>query len=248
LEHSARLEAIGRLASGVAHDFNNLLTCILGYAEAIEEEIPDGTSVRDDLNEIIIAAQGAANLTADLLSFGRKRAGSSEVFVAKNLLKKNAKMIRRIIGEDIHCTLDCENSSGKIEADPRQVEQIIINLVANSRDAMPSGGDLTVSLWEKRMDSKSALEVELPVGDYICMRVQDSGEGIPEEIIEKIFEPFFTTKDIGKGSGLGLATVYGIVKQIGGNICVNSSNNGTAFTVYFPQIEESHCTNCSALE
>jgi PAS domain S-box-containing protein len=230
LRQSQKLEAIGRLAGGVAHDFNNMLTAIGGYTALALEHAPAGSTLHGDLEEIRKAADRAALLTRQLLAFSRKQVLLPELLNLNGVVLELESMLRPLIGEDVELTTRLDPALGPIEADPGQLHQVVMNLVVNARDAMPGGGTISIETANADVaDNDDAIEP----GRYITLTVRDSGEGIDEETLGQIFEPFFTTKESGKGTGLGLATVYGIVKQSGGYVAVESEvGTGSAFTIY----------------
>jgi two-component system, cell cycle sensor histidine kinase and response regulator CckA len=237
---SQKMEAVGQLAAGVAHDFNNLLSIILGYSELLLTRLPTGDPGREPMMQIRNAANRSAGLTRQLLAFGRKQILAPVVLDLNSLMTETEKMLRRLIGEDIELTTILQNGLGRVKADPGQVEQIIMNLVVNARDAMPTGGRLTIETDNTVLSKLQAREhAELPPGPYTRLTVTDTGSGMAEATKARIFEPFFTTKEAGKGTGLGLATVFGIAKQSGGFIEVDSTlGSGSSFRTYFPQIRE----------
>jgi signal transduction histidine kinase/DNA-binding response OmpR family regulator len=245
LLQSQKLESIGQLAGGVAHDFNNILTVIQGYSEAILNSLPATSVLRSDVDEILKASQRAANLTRQLLIFSRKHVVQPQVMDINQIVKELKRMLGRLIGEHITFIIEPSNNLGCIKADPGQIEQVIMNLVINARDAMPEGGRLTVSTSNEFIDSESsALRPNLAPGMYVVLTVSDTGCGMSKEIQERIFEPFFTTKEKGRGTGLGLSTVYGIVIESGGIIEVESAlGHGTVFRVYFPFTAEMASSN-----
>jgi len=238
-EQTTRLETIGRLAGGVAHDFNNLLTGIKGYARFLTEDLPPGP-LRDDAAEVGRLADRAAHLTGQLLAFGRRQALEPRAVDLNHLIADLMKMFRRLIGEDINVVFEPASDLGAVRADPGQIEQVLMNLVVNARDAMPSGGTLTLETANVVLDEDYAKEhVGVRPGPYVMLAVTDTGQGMDKETQQHIFDPFFTTKAPGTGAGMGLATVYGIVKQHGGNIWVYSEpGQGTTFKVYLPRIED----------
>jgi two-component system cell cycle sensor histidine kinase/response regulator CckA len=239
LVQSQKMETVGRLAGGVAHDFNNLLTAISGYANFALEALPVGDPVRDDVVQIIKAGDRAAGLTRQLLAFSRRQIIEMRTINLNDLILDLDKMLRRLIGEDIELVTLPTSGLGKVKADPGQIEQVLVNLVVNARDAMPGGGTLTLETANVTMDEEYALRYPgARPGEYVMLTVSDTGTGMSEEVKSHLFEPFFTTKDPGKGTGLGLATVYGIVKQHNGNIYVDSEpGGGSSFRVYLPLVE-----------
>lgn len=241
LQQAQRLEAVGRLAGGVAHDFNNMLTIISGNAGLALADVPDETPVAMSLKEISEAAKRAAGLTRQLLAFSRKQVLKPKVIDLNALVRSTEKMLRRLIGEDIELRSRLDPTLGAIEADPGQLEQILMNLAVNARDAMPRGGELTFETENAEIHQTYAGIGGVPVhsGTYVKLTVTDTGEGMDEDTQARIFEPFFTTKEKGKGTGLGLSTVYGIVKQSGGFIWLRSElGKGTSFEVFLPQTDK----------
>ncbi|HPQ68605.1 MAG TPA: PAS domain S-box protein [bacterium] len=237
LAQSQKMEAIGRLAGGVAHDFNNILTGILGYTELAMDRITEDDPLHTDIQEIKSAADRAAMLTQQLLAFSRKQMISPRVININRIIEQSRKMLTRIIGEDIQCSFQLSPNVGRIKIDPGQFNQVLINLVVNARDAMPDGGRLIISTEETPVSVQElASNPEVSAGNFIVLSVLDNGKGIDPEHLKLIFEPFFTTKSKDKGSGLGLATIYGIVKQNGGFIKVDSEmNRGSMFSIFFPE-------------
>jgi PAS domain S-box-containing protein len=240
LRQAQKMEAMGRLAGGVAHDFNNLLTVIKGYSQMSLSQIRKDDPLKENLEEIQKASERAAGLTRQLLAFSRHQVMEMKVLDLNTLLRDLGKMLRRIIGEDIELVTLLAEDLGKIKADPGQIEQVIINLAINARDAMPSVGKLIIETANAELDEGDARShIGMTPGSYVKLAVSDTGCGIPPEIKERIFEPFFTTKEIGKGTGLGLSTVYGIVKQSGANILIYSEpGQGTTFKIFLPRIQE----------
>lgn len=234
LRNAQQLEAIGRLAGGVAHDFNNILSVIMGHGELLLASSGDERA-RSGLQQIRRAADRAASLTQQLLAFGRKQVLQPRVLDLNDAVADVQKMLSRVIGEDIELVASLHPSLQAVKADPGQVEQVLMNLAINARDAMPQGGKLRMETSNIEVNADQARELELAAGRYVMLRVTDSGLGMDAETQAHIFEPFFTTKPMGKGTGLGLATVYGIVKQSGGSIHVKSAvGEGTVFCIYFP--------------
>ncbi len=241
LFQAQKMDAIGLLAGGVAHDFNNLLMVISSYAELMQDAIGPGHRLHRNVLEILSAARRATDLTRQLLAFGRKQAQKLQVLDLNNVLREVSKMLARVVGEDVELAIQMDPDLGKVKLDPVQVEQLVMNLAANARDAMPKGGKLTIATRNVELDEDYVhVRTIVPAGRYVMLEVSDSGDGIEPEHLPHIFEPFYTTKEQGKGTGLGLATVYGIVKQSGGFIWVYSEPGmGTTFKVYFPRVEES---------
>jgi len=240
LRQAQKLEAIGSLASGVAHDFNNLLTTIIGYSELCMLKLAKDDPLRERVEAIYEAGMKASTLTRQLLAFSRKQVLEMQVLNLDDLLENLTKMLKRMIGEKIEIRMNLDPSSGNIKADPGQIEQVIMNLAINARDAMPDGGAITIETQMVVLDDEYCkTHAAVEPGTYVALYVTDEGIGIPTEVMEKIFDPFFTTKDKGAGTGLGLSTVYGIVKQHNGHIYVYSEmGNGTTFKIYFPTIEK----------
>jgi PAS domain S-box-containing protein len=236
LQQAQKMDAIGKLAGGVAHDFNNLLMVISAYAELALDALKAEHPLRNNVQEILAASRRAADLTRQLLAFGRKQMQALQLLDLNWVIEDISKMLPRLIGEDIQLVVAPGRNLGKVKADPVQIEQIIMNLAANARDAMPGGGKLTIETAGVVLDDDYLQRHSIvPPGDYVLMAVTDSGQGIPPEHINHIFEPFYTTKEEGKGTGLGLATVYGIVKQNSGFIWVYSEPGlGTTFKIYLP--------------
>ena len=232
LQQARRMEAVGRLAGGVAHDFNNLLTIIKGYVELALTRVAAHPELRGNIQQIADAAERAVTLVRQLLAFSRKQVRNPRLLDLNVVLTSTDGMLRRIIGEDIEMRVIADPQLGQVKADPGQVEQVIMNLVINARDAMPRGGKLTVETSRVALDGEYA---NVATGLYARLAITDTGVGMTEQVQAHLFEPFFTTKGLGKGTGLGLATCYGIIKQSGGHIHVYSEpGQGTTFKVYLP--------------
>ena len=240
LLQSQKMEAVGRLAGGVAHDFNNLLTVISGYNDMVLAGTVERPDVQAEAREVQGAAARAAILVRQLLAFGRREVIQPRVIDLNGVVQRMEQLLHRVIGEDVHLSTDLEPALVSVEADPTQIDQIIMNLVVNARDAMPHGGNLKIATANTFIDAEYVQTHEgISPGQYATVSIADDGHGIKEDIRERIFEPFFTTKDVGKGSGLGLSIVYGIVKQNGGDVRVDSAEgSGTTFTIYLPAAGE----------
>ncbi len=240
LRQSQKIEAIGRLSGGIAHDFNNLLTTISGNAQLSLLDLKQGDPLRGNIEEIRKASERAADLTRQLLAFSRKQVMEMQVLDLNFIVQGLDKMLHRLLGEDIDLVTVLPEGIGNVKADPGQIEQVIVNLAVNARDAMIEGGKLTIETSDVELDEEYAHKhIAVQPGRYVMFSVSDTGEGMTPEVKERIFEPFFTTKEQGKGTGLGLSTVYGIVKQSGGNIWVYSEpGKGTTFKIYLPEVDE----------
>jgi two-component system, cell cycle sensor histidine kinase and response regulator CckA len=240
LRQSQKMEAVGRLAGGVAHDFNNLLTVILGYSQILAEGVPKGSRLADSTAQIKSAADKASGITRQLLAFSRKQVLSPRVINLNDIMLNLDSLLRRLIGEDIEVLTVPDNDLGSVKAHPGQIEQVIMNLALNARDAMPRGGKLTLETANTLLDeSYTRRHQPAEPGRYIMLAVSDTGHGMSAETQARIFEPFYTTKEVGKGTGLGLSMVYGIVKQSGGYIWVYSEpDRGTTFKIYLPRVDQ----------
>jgi PAS domain S-box-containing protein len=238
LRQAQKMEAVGRLSGGIAHDFNNLLSVIIGYADEMEEVRGDDEKLRRNAEQIKKAGVRAAALTRQLLAFSRQQVLQPRILELNGVVSDLAKMLRRLIGEDIELELSLDPAAGLVKADPSQIDQVIVNLVVNARDAMPQGGKLTIETARTELSERQAARMPyVRPGAYVQLTVTDTGIGMNTETLARIFEPFFTTKEKGKGTGLGLSTVYGIVKQSGGYIWVVSEvGKGTSFKIFLPLV------------
>jgi hypothetical protein len=246
LHQSQRLESLGQLAGGVAHDFNNLLAVILNYASFVDEELTQAASTTSpgqwdgalsDVHQIQVAAERASELTHQLLSFARREVVQARELNLNDAIIRMEQILRRTIGEQIELVIDLSDDDACVVADPGQIEQVVLNLAINARDAMPLGGSLSISTAIRGIASDNNTSVDLPVGPYVCMRVSDSGAGMSTEVRDRAFEPFFTTKVRGEGSGLGLATVYGIIMQSGGHTEIYTDEGiGTTISILLPVV------------
>lgn len=240
LRQAQKVESIGRLAGGVAHDFNNLLTSVLGFATLAKNKLPMASPAVRDLERVIESAERGAGLTQQLLAFARRKVVRPEVIDLGSVLMRLAPMIRRLLGEHIELVVDTRTEIGPVNIDVGSVEQLIVNLALNARDAMPSGGSLTIRVSPVTIGGEpETAGLELTPGPHVLMVVSDTGLGMPAEVRTRVFEPFFTTKPTGQGTGLGLAVCHGIVRQAGGDILVRSEpNHGSSFDVFLPQVDQ----------
>jgi len=237
LQQAQKMEALGRLAGGLAHDFNNILSLISGHAEFLLNSMPEGAPAREDLSEILLESGKGAALTRQLLAVSRKQPIRPKVLDLNAVVAETGKMLARVLGKNIRLETVLAPDIARITADPGQIQQVIMNLVINARDAMPEGGRITISTRNVRIDGKSpAMRLSPKPGDCVMLSVRDTGAGMDAYTMNRIFEPFYTTKAPGKGTGLGLPTVYGIVSQASGGISVQSEpGKGADFKIYFPQ-------------
>jgi hypothetical protein len=240
LRQAQKLEAIGRLAGGVAHDFNNILTSIIGYSDISLKQLGPGAPIRRNLEEVRRAADRAAALTHQLLAYSRKQILQPTILDLNEIVLDLDRMLRRLIGEDITLETHLARNLGRIKADKGQLQQVLMNLAVNARDAMPKGGRLIIKTFNVELCEGNLMAASgLTPGKYVILTVRDTGQGMTDEVKEKIFEPFFTTKEVGKGTGLGLATVYGIIKQSDGHIVVSSEREkGAIFLIYLPCVKK----------
>lgn len=242
LRQSQKMEAVGRLAGGLAHDFNNLLTAIIGYADLVLSDNTASEKIHSNVEQIATAGKRAADLTRQLLAFSRRQVLRPKVLDLTELLRNELVLLKRVVGSDVELVTNIPSTPLLIKADPSQIEQVMMNLIINGSDSMPEGGTLTLESFLISFDELAVQRaiVDLPPGAYACVMVHDNGGGMDEETISQIFEPFFTAKNHGCAAGMGLSTVYGIVKQSGGDITVNSiDGKGSVFSVYLPIVEES---------
>jgi PAS domain S-box-containing protein len=241
LLQAQKMEAVGRLSGGVAHDFNNLLGVIIGYAEVLEEETGTSEEHRESVDQILKAGRQAASLIRQLLAFSRQQVLEPKIVDVNAIVRDTEKMLHRLIGEDIELVTRLDNALSKIKVDQAQLEQALINMAVNARDAMPNGGQLRIETENFEMDELAARQYQYPVlvGSYVRLTISDHGVGMNSETLARAFEPFFTTKEKGKGTGLGLAMVYGFVKQSGGYIDLTSELGiGTSIRIYLPQVDQ----------
>src|SRR5205807_1997412 len=236
---SQKMEAVGQLAGGIAHDFNNLLTAILGNTQLLLRDLPPSDAKRSDVEEIRRASERAASLTRQLLAYSRRQMLQPEVLDLNGVVAEMDRMLRRLIGEHITLVTVLAPELGRVRADPNQLEQVLVNLAVNARDAMPDGGKLTIETSNVELDASFAqAHLGSVPGSYAMVAVTDTGAGMDATVRAHLFEPFFTTKEVGKGTGLGLATVYGIVKQSDGYIEISSElGQGSTFKIYLPRLE-----------
>ena len=249
LSQQQRLETVGQLAAGIAHDFNNLLTGISGFTLLVHDAAPEGSSTRDDLAEVLKLCKRAADLIHQLLAFSRRQPLHPVMLNINETITELSKMLQRLLDAHLAVTYDLSTPLHMVQVDPGQFEQVLVNLAINARDAMPDGGQLTIATGNVVLDETyAASHVGVTPGVYVLLAVTDTGSGMGASVMEHIFEPFFTTKGIGKGTGLGLATVYGIIKQHGGHIRVESTpGHGTTFNVYWPASPEDADTPACAV-
>ena len=237
LRHAQKMEAVGKLAGGIAHDFNNILVAIMGYADLIKDGVADQPELLEDAREIVRASEKAATLTAQLLAFSRKQDLKPEIVDLELVVGRLTGMIRRLIGEDIEMVMDTAGVPLPVKVDPGQLEQVILNIVSNARDAMIDGGTLTIKTTRGIKPASNG--VELPTGRYVSLKFTDTGSGMDSDVIARAFEPFFTTKERGRGTGLGLSSVYGIIKQSGGDVrIVSHEGHGTTLEILLPESTE----------
>lgn len=240
LRHAVKMEALGRFAGGIAHDFNNLLVALLGYSSRLEDKLKQDEPLSRMAHQITDVAMRSRDLTAQLLSFSRRQVLPAEMLDLNDVVTRAKGLLERIIGEDIKLICELNPAIGPVRANPGQIEQVILNLAANARDAMPGGGIFEIKTAPVRVDYALASRIsDLVQGNYVLLSVRDTGCGMDSITLAHIFEPFYTTKDAGVGTGLGLSTVYGIIKQAGGYITVESQpGKGATFDLYLPQVEE----------
>ena len=240
LLQTQKMESVGRLAGGIAHDFNNMLTAISGFAQLLLMDLPAGSRESENAEAIIHAARQASALTQQLLAFSRRQVLEPRILDPDLAIEAMEPMLRRLIGENVELRVNLRADAGHVKADPAQLEQVVLNLAVNARDAMPDGGRLTIETGRVAFDAAYSSEhFAVAPGDYVMVAVSDSGVGMDKATRAHIFEPFFTTKEFGKGTGLGLATVYGVVRQSGGHIWLYSEpGEGTTFKVYLPLVDE----------
>jgi nitrogen-specific signal transduction histidine kinase/ActR/RegA family two-component response regulator len=247
LRHSQKMESVGRLAGGVAHDFNNLLTVINGYSQLLLDLEVDQGALRDGLEEIRAAGDRAASLTQQLLVFSRKQIVEFKPLNVNDVVRQEEKMLRRLIGENIEIVTSLDPSLGLVMADAGHVHQVLMNLTVNARDAMPEGGRIAIATWNQHVNGPVDVDPDALPGPYAVLSVSDSGTGMTPDVMQRIFEPFFTTKPSGSGTGLGLSTVYGIVRQSKGFVSVSSKvGQGSVFRIFLPWTD--HPVQCRETE
>jgi nitrogen-specific signal transduction histidine kinase/CheY-like chemotaxis protein len=236
LMHAQKMESVGTLAGGIAHDFNNILTAIIGYGSILNRKISENDPIRVYVDQILNAANSASNVTRSLLTFSRKQVINPRRVNVREVIERVEKFLIRIIGEDIEFKTTFTDESPEVNADPSQLEQVLMNLAVNSRDSMPNGGTLTIKTEAVMFDEETVRKhADAKKGMHICISVIDTGSGIDEETRDRVFEPFFTTKDVDRGTGLGLSIAYGIIKQHNGHIEVDTKpGEGTTFKIYLP--------------
>jgi two-component system cell cycle sensor histidine kinase/response regulator CckA len=241
LRQAQKMEAVGRLSGGIAHDFNNLLSVIIGYADELDPSLAEPEKLRKNAEQIKKAGLRAASLTRQLLAFSRQQVLQPKILELNAAVTELAKMLKRLIGADIELTLQLDPGAGSVKADQSQLDQVIVNLVVNARDAMPDGGKLILQTSHTELSEQQAARMHfVQPGSYVQLTVTDTGTGMDAETVAHIFEPFFTTKEKGRGTGLGLSTVYGIIKQSDGYILVDSElGKGTSFRIFLPHVTES---------
>jgi PAS domain S-box-containing protein len=238
LRKKQRMESVGTLAGGIAHDFNNLLTVIIGYAQTLLAKVENDPALRSNVEHIVQSASRAASLTRQLLAFSRKQVLQPRVLDLNLVVRDLERMLRPLVGDDITMIAQCAPNLGSVKADLSQLEQVIVNLVVNARDAMPRGGRLILSTTNQDLVHENGGDRDVPPGRYVVLSVSDNGIGMDPEVLSRIFEPFYTTKDVGKGTGLGLSTVYGTVEQSGGYVAVDSKpGKGTEFKIFLPRVD-----------
>src|SRR5258708_7377706 len=238
LRKKQRMESIGTLAGGIAHDFNNMLTVILGYGQTLLAKVESDSGLRSQVEHIVKSASRATTLTRQLLAFSRKQVLQPRVLDLNIVVHDLEKMLRPLVGDDVVLVTSCAPGLASVKADLSQIEQVILNLVVNARDALPKGGRVIVTTDNMDRAHDSGRDREIPPGRYVVLSVADNGVGMNGEVLSRIFEPFYTTKDVGKGTGLGLSMVYGIVEQSGGYMAVKSKpGEGSEFRVFLPRVE-----------
>jgi two-component system, cell cycle sensor histidine kinase and response regulator CckA len=251
LRHVQKMEAIGRLAGGIAHDFNNLLSVILGYTSLLLRRLPDQDPSKTYIAEIDAAGRRAADLTRQLLAFGRKQKLNPRVLDMNEVISDMERMLLRVLGEDVRLTARKDADLGRVRVDRGQIEHVLMNLAVNARDAMPAGGEIVLETRNVDVSTGSPpFERGVAAGRYVVLSVSDTGSGMDEATLARVFEPFFTTKEVGKGTGLGLSMVLGIVEQSGGHVLVDSRlGKGTVFSVYLPRSDApAEATEIAALD